>query len=107
MEFGILELAITNLTALLLGVIGKGTIGKWWNKRYADQHAAASDLVSEVRAHGETKSEVASLRIRVEELEKERAEWELEKASMSERISVLERLLLRSMDSPESTPSDG
>jgi len=94
-EFGVLELAITNLTALLLGVIGKGTIGKWWNRRYSDRHAAAADLISEVRAHGETKSEVASLKTRVEELEKEREEWEVEKASMSGRITVLERLLLK------------
>lgn len=95
MEFGILEVAITNLTAVILGVVGKGTFGRWWDRRYADSRAEAGDLVSEVRAHGETKAEVASLRIRVDELEKEREEWVLERASLSDRISVLEGLLLK------------
>ena len=95
MEFGILEVAITNATAVVLGVVGHGAVGKWWAKRYADKHQEATSLVSEVRAHGETKAEVAALRTRVDELEKERIEWDLEKVSMSDRITVLERLLLR------------
>lgn len=98
------ELCVTGVASTIVGVIGKGALSKWLERRARTRAADASSLISEVRAHGETKAKVAALEQRVVELEnhdyeredrhkEEREEWARERDALAARIAILETLL--------------